>query len=801
MPQIDLASVVTWIKSSDMSPSAHCQELPPSSSVCPQPPWRSLHAAAGGTQDCWSVLGLCAIAFYYLALLSHHPTDPSYYVAVAPSTTAANLGGSFGAELSAHALAQLGHAAYLLPALILFCLIRRPATTASSGSPSRWLRGLASWWRGLWILALISLWLELLAPDQANWGGWVGYHLSALALDHFGTIGVWLALFTGSAVYLTYEFKLHLRAWSVKIITSTIGYFGRSVRSSSRAGYHLLRHSGRSLASQLLSKSLLRLNFKQLNLAAPAPASSSGVEVTPRAVVNQAAGRRSEPSPRSSLRTVLQWPFKANSPLDDTGEAGDTGDVNEPNPRTGKLPPLLSSPSSASDHLAAVLKQTLLDFHIKGQLHGYEAGPRLITYDFEPESGIKQTKLTSLADDIARALKVESVLIQPIAGTSSLGIQVPRPDPYLINLIDEAPQRGLTSHALPIALGVTPSGEWIKVDLAAMPHLLMAGATGSGKSVGIHALINSLISARTPTDVRLILVDPKMLELSAYNQLPHLAAPVITEPTVACQTLKWAVSEMERRYRMMQDMEVRHMKDFNLAWQGLSPAAKARWLETYPATDVLPYLVIIIDELADLMLIAPKDVESLIQRLSQKARASGIHLVLATQRPSVDVITGVIKANFPARIAYQVVSKHDSRTILDQIGAERLLGKGDMLYQDPKRLRPMRLQGAYVGEEQIKTLMAHQRRQHPQHYLTALTEELAASASGSDESAWHDVDPKWEEALATAERKGSISASFLQRKLKIGYNRAARIIEMMEQAGYIAPSQGAKPRPWLGDTT
>ena len=803
----------------------------------------------GYIQDCLSILWFCCVVFYYLALLSHSSDDPSYYVAVSPQLDSrANLGGIIGAELSAHALTWLGRSAYFLPLVMLFAR----AKSQPQSYQSRAVKALAftkSLSRLIVIMSLMNLWIQLLFADP----GWIGNHLRQFAHTHFGPIGIWIAAFTFTAVYLTYEFQLTIQTQIYRLVHSMAALIyhggklsgklvGRLVGRIGQISWHNLIFMGR-LITHLFNKILLtttqdtplnpisryfgrirsqlRLaNYFHLHqrttaaLTAP-PLTTSGVQppspplaratssnfshqssaLNPDHHDPAAATTATPPTPshrQSQSIPIISLPKPTATPSTSAALSP------SPSPRAGRRK--LKLTSAQGDHLAEVLKQTLLDFHIKGQLHGYESGPRLITFEFEPNSGIKQTKLTSLADDIARALKVESVLIQPMAGKSSLGIQVPRPDPYIINLLDETPQLPRFSGALPVALGVTPSGDWIKVDLATMPHLLMAGATGSGKSVGIHALINSLIRSRSPDEVRLILVDPKMLELSAYNQLPHLAAPVITEPTLACQTLHWAVNEMERRYRMMQDMEVRHVKDFNTAWQHLSSPQKQEWLAIYPNTDILPYLVIIIDELADLMLISPKDVEGLIQRLSQKARASGIHLVLATQRPSVDVITGVIKANFPARIAYQVVSKHDSRTILDQIGAEKLLGKGDMLYQDPKRLRPIRLQGAYVSEKQIKSLMKSLQARYTQTYLPSLTQELEAPELSADTSAYN-RDPKWEEALSIAKQKGSISASFLQRKLQIGYNRAARIIEMMEQANYVAPSQGSKPRPWLGHSS
>lgn len=776
----------------------------------------------GTLKDCLRIGWWCFVVFYYVAIFSHHPQDPSFYAALSPDLGSRhNLAGIMGAELSAHLLMWLGGCAYLLPLILSYCLY---------GKAHGLVSGLKTLLYALWLLGLVCLWAALFSVHQ-DWGGWIGSDLRRMGMRHFGSAGLWIAALSLTAITTrhAFEFTIITHAQRLIVLVTRIAY--KSATAVKRSLWIIQKHLISHLHKMALSTPLKNITTKAHELSVklseqprlqtkPASSVSLGLSSqtnwnTNQRILNTEVSNTHQPQ-QSLIKKPVSDTHKADS---DTQKTSLFFSRNKPNTPTQILinpsikPPTPSSPhlddnshhthhqtpdhphnSSQEEHLAEVLKKTLLDFHIKGQLHGTDSGPRLITYEFEPESGIKQTKLTSLADDIARALKVESVLIQPIAQKSSLGIQVPREDPYMVHLQHSGEVDH--THALPVALGVTPSGDWVKVDLASMPHLLMAGATGSGKSVGIHALINSLICSRSPTEVRLVLVDPKMLELSAYHQLPHLASPVITEPTLACSALRWAVDEMERRYRMMQDMEVRHMKDFNAAWRALSGEQRQQWLETYPDTDLMPYLVIIIDELADLMLIAPKDVEGLIQRLSQKARASGIHLVLATQRPSVDVITGVIKANFPARIAYQVVSKHDSRTILDQIGAEKLLGKGDMLYQDPKRIRPMRLQGAYVSEKHIKSLIISLHQRYSQNHLLSLTKELEAPES--DHSQSYSRDAKWDEALSIAESKGSISASFLQRKLQIGYNRAARIIEMMEQENYVAPMCGSKPRPWLG---
>lgn len=356
------------------------------------------------------------------------------------------------------------------------------------------------------------------------------------------------------------------------------------------------------------------------------------------------------------------------------------------------------------------------------------------------------------------------------------------------------------------AMGKGISGRPVYGDIKSMPHLLIAGATGAGKSVGINTLLCSLLMKASPDQVKLILVDPKMLELSCYEGIPHLLMPVITDPDRASTALKWAVNEMERRYHVLKTASVRGIDSFNERWGQFSTSEKERFRHEVgdPQLESMPYIVIIIDELADLMLTAPKDVEGTIQRLAQKARASGIHMVLATQRPSVDVITGVIKANLPCRISFQVVSKHDSRTILDQVGSEKLLGRGDLLFQRPGVSKLERVQGAFVSDEevlsfaeQLKAIKAN----YDESVINWIDEENARQkSSGNSPSDLGDFDDqKFEDAVEIASRQGYISASFLQRQLKIGYNRAARIVEEMEKRQMVEKADGAKPRRWCGN--
>lgn len=429
-----------------------------------------------------------------------------------------------------------------------------------------------------------------------------------------------------------------------------------------------------------------------------------------------------------------------------------------------------------------LLVNTLRDFGIESRVVKVNRGPVITLYEMQIAPGIKVNRIVALADDIAMALAASRVrVVAPIPGKSAVGVEVPNLNREMVTLGDiiKACEYSLIPGRLKVALGKDILGNPVTLDLKKLPHLLIAGATGSGKSVLVNTIITSLIYNYDPNHVRFILVDPKMVELQLYNGLPHLLTPVITEAHVAPRALKWATIEMERRYRLLSAMNTRDIDRYN------------ERAEKSPGCEKLPYIVIIMDELADLMMVAAKEIEGFITRIAQKARAVGIHLVLATQRPSVDVITGIIKANFPARIAFQVAQKTDSRTIIDQNGAEKLLGKGDMLYQSPMSSFPIRIQGAFISEDEVISVVQHLRRFARPSYID-IEEELFEAEDEEDFGS--EEDELFKEALQIVAETKKASASYLQRRLSIGYNRAARMIELMEEKGLIGPQQGSKPR-------
>lgn len=457
------------------------------------------------------------------------------------------------------------------------------------------------------------------------------------------------------------------------------------------------------------------------------------------------------------------------------------------------------------EQISQILLKALQDFNVRGKINGWHVGPMATVFEFQPDPGIKQSRVMGLIDDLALVLKVGSIFMHPLEGKAAIGIQVPNPKRKTVLLGDllSSDQWQELRQPLSFAMGLSIEGDVRIEDIATMPHVLIAGATGSGKSVGINTLLCSILSRSTPEQVRLILVDPKQLELAVYEGVPHLLLPVITDCDKAASALRWAINEMEIRYKLMRSAGVRNIEGFNEFWNQLSEADKPTWCEKWEKVQFpLPYILVVIDELADLMLTAGKEIETTIQRLAQKARASGIHLVLATQRPSVDVVTGVIKANFPCRIAYQVVSKHDSRTILDQVGAEKLLGKGDLLYQKPGNMRLERLQGAFITDQEVTNFVKGFSLEAQPNYVSSAIEwienDTISNMPGTDDCDEEEEDIKYYDATLIAKTQGSISASYIQRQLKIGYNRAARIVELMEKRGLVGPQDGSKAREWLG---
>ena len=440
------------------------------------------------------------------------------------------------------------------------------------------------------------------------------------------------------------------------------------------------------------------------------------------------------------------------------------------------------------EHYYAVskkLEDKLRDFGISGKVEGISPGPVVTTYEFAPAPGIKITRIVSLADDLAMGLKAESVrIVGSIPGKAALGIEIPNPQReivYIRDIISSETFKNSPSR-LTIGLGKDVVGQPVIADLAKMPHLLIAGATGSGKSVGINSIICSILFKSTPEEVRFLLIDPKRIELSGYEDIPHLLHPVVVDPKMANRALQWAVREMERRYMLLDEKRVKSFASFNLA---------------VGDEEKLPLIVIVVDELADLMMVSSREVEESIARLAQMARAAGMHLILATQRPSVDVLTGLIKANFPTRISFKVFSKVDSRTILDMGGADHLLGDGDSLFMPPGKARVQRIHGTYISEKETERVIEFLKEQGAARYDESVLQAVEEENGEYNSISQDDYDEKYDEAVALVCESGQASISMVQRRLRVGYNRAARMIEIMEKEGIVGPSDGSKPREVL----
>jgi len=510
--------------------------------------------------------------------------------------------------------------------------------------------------------------------------------------------------------------------------------------------------------------------------------------VTPLPFVAEAATEALEPPP-----PMIVEPARPKSTLMEKGLSWqETFDFGKGGAEAFQLPPvgLLQAPSSAElkrtreelQDNAEILRRKLSDFEVDGRIVQVSPGPIITSYEFEPAAGVKVAQVVNLADDLALALKAASVrIVGPIPGRGTVAVEVPNDEwatVYLREIFVSA-EFAESKGRLPLALGKDVNGMPVVADLTAMPHLLVAGATGSGKSVGLNAMICSILYKATPADVRFLMVDPKRLELSVYEGIPHLLSPVVTDAKEAAARLRWIVGKMDERYKALQTKQVRNIEGYNRA---------------VPPEEKLPYWVVVVDELADLMMVSAGEVQTSLVRLAQIARAVGIHLIIATQRPSVDVVTGLIKANFPTRIAFQVASKVDSRTVLDGNGAEQLLGRGDMIYVPPGANKQLRVHGAWVSDDEVKAICEFLRTQG-----TAVYEEvvLPTDTDGVESGDAEDRDDLYWDAvhLVIGQRQGSIS--FLQRRMRLGYPKAARFIDMMEQDRILGPGDGAKPREVL----
>lgn len=707
-----------------------------------------------GRKELKGIIYLLVAVVLGVSLFSYDTGDPVAWIKTTRNQVASNLFGAVGASLAGWAIRLLGYSSFWLVALSL----GKTFLFFSGHSP-------ASSRKNLFVIPCLVISfagiLSLQWPHAAihSAGGMMGYYLAGFMkgfLNSFGTAVLLLAVF----IVTLMAFTQISFGWLLAGISSWLTGLSRQ----SMEYFIKMREKRRKKRVRERTIEEVRERPKpKVTILAPPP----------------------EPPKKAEQET---FSFMKT-------------------PKDFKLPPLdlLNEPVREKDRTeiqkeslemnARRLERKLADFDVKGEVVEISPGPVITMYELRPAPGVKISKVAGLSDDLALALRAPSVrIVAPIPGKAAIGIEIPNNQREVVCLQEILSSQAFqhSTHKLTIALGKDITGAPVVTDLTRMPHLLVAGATGTGKSVSLNAMVNSLLFKVTPEMVRFLIIDPKRIELSVYKDIPHLLHPVVTEPKEATRALRWTVEEMERRYMLLSEKGVRNIEAYNRKVGKEKKSGR-------PGEDdekALPYIILVIDELADLMMTSSREVEEAITRLAQMARAAGIHLIIATQRPSVDVLTGIIKANFPARISFQVSSRVDSRTILDSIGAENLLGEGDMLFLPPGAGRIMRIHGAFISEEEVKKVTDFLRAQRKPDYDTTVLAELANDAEAVDEDIM--MDEKYDKAVDLVVHTGQASISMIQRKLRVGYNRAARMIEAMEKEGIVGPSDGIRPREVFG---
>jgi S-DNA-T family DNA segregation ATPase FtsK/SpoIIIE len=791
-----------------------------------------------------AIFGLALL--WVISLASYSASDPVLFFSTAAGRPG-NFGGRVGALLAELAFQVLGYGAYLLPAALVVI-----------GWHYFWVRALSAPWTklagGIVLFSAAGAALAIafgrlpIGGKSFPAGGAIGAAVAALLTDQLNRSGALVLVLTALFLSLLMVTQLSFGAlaavagsWLRRAATERIAAIAawREERRRDRQRQEVIRkHLEKGTSPEAVEKAVTKADAARAadgkrptlavapmsakpavaakaaaangdddeddDLAMRAPAARADSQATARPAGKVAAPPiapsvtpQPPPKPRDAARIAAPaLPLSDAEPMKAPAERR-KGDYT--------LPPLALLDAARAERkvderllmdAARHLEEKCREFSVEGSVTQIHPGPVVTTYELKPDAGVKYSKITGLSDDLSLAMKAESVLIDRIPGKSTVGIQIPNADREQISLREmlESESYQNASSKLMMALGKTIHGEPYFADLATMPHLLIAGSTGTGKSVGLNSMLTSILYRATPEDVRLIMIDPKRLELGMYADIPHLLTPVVVDPKLAANALKWAVGEMEHRYKTMASEHVRNIEQYNrnmrIKIQG------GEMLDNGEPPRTLPFIIVVIDELADLMMVAGHEVEESICRLAQMARAVGIHLILATQRPSVDVITGLIKANLPARISFRVSSKTDSRTILDANGADKLLGKGDMLFLPPSSHRLLRLHGAYISEQESARLASFLRKQGRPTYDISITDDEKSVSSVE-----FDRDELYDEASRIVVTSRQASISFLQRKMRIGFSRAARLVDMMEADGLVSSGAGGKARDVLVPAT
>ena len=753
-------------------------------------------------------LGIAILAFSLFTIVSlatYSATDPSMNTSLSSQELVTNSGGLVGAYISDGLVQLFGSSSFFFPIITLvigWACVRRKEF---NHWPLRLVSGIFLL-TGICALSAVLMNAGPVFKGYAEIGGLTGAVLGKFLV-------IWLSP-VGATIFLITMIFASLLAMTGKTVNSILEIVGKLVGTGIGKLLRLLNNL-KLIVSEFVNtvrKSSVTVKEEPHNTVVP----TEPLIITRPKLPGITTGSTQTPIiiPRKR-KTIVNFVVNENQP---------------PVPENGdyQIPPvnLLNEPLPIEDSdemkeeiliSTSILEQKLSDFGVEGKVIQVLPGPVITLYEFEPAPGIKVSRILALSDDLALAMRALSLrILAPVPGKPVVGIEIPNIRKEVVSFKEIITSKEFveSDSKLMMVIGKDNIGEPVVQDLATIPHLLMAGSTGAGKSVGLNAMICSILLNATPDEVKMIMIDPKMLELSIFDGIPHLIAPVVTNPKKAAAALSWAVDEMENRYKLMSKVGVRNITGFNVKmdtereeyeiklkqWEHDNKnSVKSDEIESEEESDKpteppekLPYILIVIDELADLMMVASKGVEEALTRLAQMARASGIHLIVATQRPSVDVLTGIIKANFPSRISYKVTSRVDSRTILDSMGAEKLLGKGDMLFMPPGTHRLLRIHGAMVSDEEIQKIISFIKEQKKPTYKDQIF-EVAVTDKGKTKEA-EDYDERYDEALAIVAKDRQASISYIQRRLRIGYNRAASIIEMMERDGVVGPSDGVRPR-------